>query len=380
MFIEIDLDLGNLGNDFTPLQIDALSNLARSGREGRHIIVALREDCLFLSKLDSLSQRDRSYYRTIASRLSTIYPIKNRLTTQIYVKRNIAASKSTNGANNILSLPLEHFSDSRTTESTRLVCENLDDCYVYTELYGVWGNLNRLNIRCSFEPEHGGGNTISRLAERHINEGYRLALILTDSDRDFKEDKLGATANDVENKIRKNAPILVSHTHLNVRELENLLPDEVYTEHIHQNYKDHRDAMEAIGELSIRSFKEARLYIDLKNGLKLHKLLRLADSEKPCCQATWEPILREARGTSIYNKNVSQTCIKDSTCKMGNHADCTCYVVGRGRDDTLEISRTILPRLGRQWCKNLCPELSIEFDRIMEELLNWGCSLSRMSA
>jgi len=201
------------------LEIQALSNLLRSSIEGLHALVA---DLGTLKSLQSavaaeISRQDLRYLDYLIDRFTTrVGPLlRSDVVVDVLFDDDPASPRG---------IKLERFAFAGVASRAVLVSEGNVDFRIFHCLFGLY-----FDSEFSAETRLGGGSQTPGVFEREI-ESNRVVLAIVDSDKKHSSDSVSREARQVVKLAADASSDLVEALVLPVRELENLLPIEVYIE------------------------------------------------------------------------------------------------------------------------------------------------------
>lgn len=241
----------------------------------------------------NLSINSKEILLDMANNYSTKTSVVKKLSSKLIVTQN--EFKKENG---IFKIPFEQLINYHLS-SNHILGENLIDCKIYRELTNLYiKNKNFNGFKLNLEEENGGGSTIGKIY-KDLCLKKKIVISITDSDKKYPSDTYGKTAKGLETikdnlfKNYKNEIFLENIFSLNVRELENLIPLEIFK----ILFGDDEGTIFNILQ-DINNFEEFYKFIDLKNGLKV-KDLKNGDFLKE-----WKYILENINFRNI-NFNIS---------------------------------------------------------------------------
>lgn len=207
-------------------------------------------------------------------------------------------------------LHTDKFLASATIQKTVFLGENPEDADIYKYFAEEYLKYKKSNLKVQLRIENGGGNTITDVFKRKIEENIDLCLTILDSDKKFDNDTIGETAKRLKREIDA---ILTPKVHYHIvekcRELENLLPEGFYyKKYAHDVNKN--PIFNKIDSLN-KMDKTLIYYIDMKKGLKhfdVRKYLQLS----------------HITADKIAYKN-TPICSQDLFCNRRD--DCRCIVI-----------------------------------------------------
>jgi hypothetical protein len=365
MIIFLDSTLGDNIDGFTNSEFNALEHIAQSACQGHHFVLIDGDLAkLLIGKLDKFSARASAFFRREYEFLSTSpRHLLDRSSVVIRVCNVDCIAVSSEKSQTIIQCPLRDLDSSTILQPVTLACEDLNDC----ELFAILANhyrsrlhLQAFQIRVTYA--NLGGSGAERVIPPLIRE-ERIFLVITDSDKSFKEDKLGDSARSVCRTLNNTNHKLHAHIILNCREIENLLPDRVLQTIFAQNKR----CLELLNKFTEANLYEPRLYGDFKEGITLQQLRNYALSANESMRTKFKDIEAE------FLQHHNPLCMSDPECM---NSECTCIVFpsNGGKESTI-AKRSIneLNRMnGRELWDELCSAHLQELNRVLSAIVFWG--------
>jgi len=371
MLIQIDNSLFGSIDDLTHHEWDGLVNLAIAAREGNHYLIAPRLLAEELSKHERLGPREKSLYRTLCERYSTLAGMANSVATRVRVTRDLVPARGFCAAIEEIRLPLTFFAFSSSIQPSLLLCENLDDSRLIYEFARTFANIEHLAaIKTKLEMRSGGGSTTADVAADVLDNVKRLIFAVVDSDRDSPAAPIGVTAQRVKRVFDSRNQVISQLIVLSGRELENLLPDDFYREKF-GGHPDHGDSANFITSLSEHGCVEARLHIDIKEGLKLCDLLGSVGRSSDF-NAVWGGVVALIAERRLPCSEPCSLCAGDEICRTPS--SCVCVLTSPNRSSLLEIGCADFGRHGRKWWMALPEHLKAPIMELARKIFDWGCA------
>lgn len=391
--------------------IELLDELAESYRKNKHIIIADIDVLEYLGSLTDLSPKSRSIYNLLCDHVHTdYYSLKKQLKIFIKIVGNNTSDnlKVTSGNQEILNFPIEFIKKFKEFRKTLLITEDIEDSRFYISLTQKYIDYKKINdIDLAFDKNNGGGNNTYKSVEDEINE--RFILCILDSDKKYKNDKIGQTARNVKRFIDKDKPnslgIYIKDMTgiyiLDVREKENLIPPSFYKLCSNGNNKD---LLQILSKLEITKescnnctlCEELLKYGDLKDGTKLQNYLKIDDAKKIF---NCHPQLKNNDIQPILECSCNKDYSDDDLKKIvipGIGESCTKYfendILKNGLVNQIESKKEVFKNNPNQGLKERIQKLEQNyqisqnlFDKIPEYIQNdliqlcdiilaWGCS------
>lgn len=204
--------------------------LALDRRKRKNIIVAKREVFAELAKMECFSSVSRHVYRAIGNRVS-----EHKLILK-YAQRycRIVAEREGetvvhNGDKKIVVFTISEVVSKEFTSKALMLAENEEDIMFYKILGQYYVKQKEVgNIKIDFEACNGGGSTTYTVLQRILTDKERMCLCIVDSDKKHGNATPRETMQKVEETIEG---IIQDHfevVFLDVHEVENLVPLNVW--------------------------------------------------------------------------------------------------------------------------------------------------------
>lgn len=372
MLIHIDDSVAAGYAEITERERGALQNLALAGREGAHFILASRNLSGILSKDLEIGPRERSFYRDLHERYSTISGIRGIVSCSIRACKDASTLEASD--DNEIRVPLDYFSTLASVRPALLVCEHLSDCSVLREMAQAYGVIVRSGsgVRINFENRLGGGSNLAAVTEAVFLEGNRILLIVVDSDRKTPNGALGSTSLAAQRIFNQNRPnqVAAKFVILRGKELENLLPDDFYRSEF-DNSQHHSDSVKFMCSLTEHGFNVARLHVDIKEGLKVKQLF-VAEGLPQDFSEVWTPVLNGVAETRLSSNQRCVTCANSFRCQ--SEEDCQCVLMMPHNSNLLEKGAEAWKRDKRSLWMSLSGPLRDAAIDISNVTFDWGCA------
>lgn len=256
-------------------------------------------------------------------------------------------------------LHTDKFLTSATIQRTVFLGENPEDADIYKIFAEQYLKYKKSNLKVQLRIENGGGNTITDVFKRKIEDGIDLCLTILDSDKKFSNDIIGETAKRIKREVDS---ILTPKVHYHIeekcRELENLLPEGFYYKQYagDVNKKPIFDKLDSLSKIDIKLI----YYIDMKKGLKHFDVRKY-------------PNLSHITQDKISYKDIP-SCSRNSFCSRRNN--CSCVII--------ESFGNYILRDFIQFCENSSNDLKIIINSsnnylkriwvyIGRLVFSWGC-------
>jgi hypothetical protein len=308
--------------------VDAVSNLALARREGKHLLFADRETLRACAESPWLSERAHRVYSHLLNNLPQMKTYLENLSrrVEILAQDGVIESRTEAGCT-VIRISASYLSDSSVVQTSVLLCENLTDTRFYRQLGEVWRHWSKLGnviIRC--EPHGGGGQTTADEYESIRSSGSRLCLCIVESDRTTPSDDLGSTAKMALDVHTSGVQPLCELFVLSARAVENIIPTGMYQEAVWGDNARMAGVL-FLEDLESSEFGGARLYLDMKGGLRLGEILHAP--EESAFREYWEPVAERSRATA---RDVDPGCWVDPRCN--SRRDCRC-IVAQGMGESI---------------------------------------------
>jgi hypothetical protein len=348
--------------------IVALELIAHSRRLGNHIVFGSRAVIKYLAKCPLLGHSSRAVYGKLYEDLPTSKEYLTKIKFSVEIVLENVLESITRGDHTIIRASVNYFNDVSIIDKTILLCEDLDDATFYERLAKACLTWERLgNITISYDPRNGGGQNTAKEYSFLQSKSDKFCLCLVDSDRKAPNLDIGDTAKQVRKVDDESLP-LCHYFILGVRELENLIPTSIYKETFGHD-PNKKNSIEFLERLDNSLFSNARKYIDIKDGLKLQKILK--EDQKKEFRLYWIDFARK------FRFGVSEDCINRESCAYPDN--CQCHVnlaLGKkvineieNKYSTADISQMILDE-----------DLKQEWKVIGFKIISWCCASSPMSS
>jgi len=269
-------------------------------------------------------------------------------------------------------VPLNYFSTTTSIQPTIILCENLDDCELMVEMAKLYArNENFAGLKVKLDRRPGGGSTITPTAESILSEGERLLLTFVDSDRKSPAGSLGKTALEAKKKFDTLQPLLAQLVILDAKDLENLLPDEFYRTEM-EKHLDHAKSSVFLGALAGVGCHHARLYIDIKKGLKLGQLWDSDYLSCPDYDAVWGVLIEKIIEEKIAVSQQCRNCADSGKCCIPK--TCACLLTCGNSLTLLKLGSESWRRNGRDLWKTMPDSMLSAVKKVSRITFEWGCA------
>lgn len=375
MFIFIDQSLADsIANkdENANLAIETLGRIARSRRQGKHLVSGSRETLKYLSACDQFQDYVKAIFGTLKSELTQIKHALDTIKMKVQVvsgreifTRNVIAGQV------VVTVSADIFDKLSLDSGTKLLCENLIDTEFYiigTECYQKWARYLP-TIPLYFEGLLGGGNTTARVY-RENKRNNNICLCIVDSDKKHPEAPCGDTAKLIEAVDQEISNHLCQLEIIEHRELENLLPIKLMNEAINLCPDREPVVLDYFNNLDNHNC-DKRKFLDIKNGLKLGKLHH---SENDVLKEYW----REFKNSGNFDSaTILPGCVNSVGCT--SIRECNCYVVRGLGDHILEQAVEASKMRSRAKLVEMFPDyLKTEWEELAQTIFAWGCGSNEL--
>lgn len=381
MLLYLDQSISDFIDDKTNFDdafIVALENIASARRCGNHLIFAESDIFLKISTIDSLSQPARKVYLKSHNQVIQMKSIFDYL--KIYINVTLTSvnirESSVNGKR-IIEMPLSYFSNPAYINKTIILSENLDDCSFYEVIANFAPDRILQGVKIQAEPRSGGGSTTHTVFSDIQHTQERFCLCILDSDSKYQGHTPTGTLSKVKQIDLPEKP-LTQLSELDCHEIENLIPSKIFEILVHDDY-----ALDPNKEKWLQGFKElekscvpqAKLYLDLKKGLKLYEM---KDGNSSHFFRYWNPIV-----SSIESLKLDDS--KQCSCSTKN--SCSCFIFfGMGEMKLSYVIDFLNTSKGNIAIKdsvidslNELAETKTLWHEISEQVWAWCCGATQMT-
>lgn len=352
--------------DFSdPRKISAIENILKSYGESKHIVFSSR------ALLDSIIANEKSFgvnTRTYAINarkfLSDSINILNSVSYYIEINIDVDDLKEEvvyleDDKKVKLTVGYDRFVDSSITQSTSVLCEDIDDVSFYEKIARFYTEKEKLSsMGMSYNAINGGGANTKKNFDAISDKG-NICLCIVDNDKKHPKSPLGGTCRPFKNiKYLNKSRVII----LDVHEIESLIPDflindVLVTEYYKPQVIDSFDRLQGIIHLN----PEAKFFFDYKKGITLKEAYILDTS----FGEYWIPLL------STIKKVRESKCFKDRKC----NCEKACFYIDGFGDNILQ---KVLEKINKQKISSLekrIDSLTLQYWRdIGREFFSWTCS------
>jgi hypothetical protein len=294
---------------------DGLIDVFNSYKRGQHYVLADRATLEAIKDSSELPKVTCATALKILANLSTQGGLKQLVSKRIEV--TYGKSKTTKRlSEQSWEVPLLEISKNGIKKSA-LLAENLDDAKAFEHAARQYLATTGLGGHVALERAHGGGSSTPSVFNNMIHAEARWCLCITDSDRVCPAEQMELTAKKCQT-LADNTNFVAGHIHLDVREIENLLPLAFLDGAIpptHQYKWDwHKNQLLALKP-------DAHYYCDIKNGNTRKAIYALQDGVAR--KTYWLEIIKCLTESHAIP---SSPCDEDKRCSQES-GDCKCVVV-----------------------------------------------------
>ncbi len=248
-------------------EIRGISYICSSHIKGRHLALASRMVLADLSKYEELLEEDRAVFSNIYHKYSFFVAQERFVKVKVRVVADGVVRRDIDALGIVFCIPLADIVGISIGQGINVFLENSDDEEVYCAiLERVRLDRGLSGIGLSMNVRGGGGHTTAKEFERSLQR-KDAAVCIVDSDMKAPGRSIGDTAKRVMAVVNSGRFVLADALVLNVHEVENLIPPEVYEDGgsavVHRNVVSELEAYRSSGKL------DAHLFFDYKKGLKV---------------------------------------------------------------------------------------------------------------
>lgn len=352
--------------DFSdPLKISAIENILKSHGESKHIVLSSR------ALLDSIIANEkyfgvntRTYAINARKFLSDTINILNSVSYYIEINIDDKDLKEKvvfidGGSKAKLTIGYDKFVDSSATQSTTILCEDIDDVSFYEKIGKFYAEKEKLSsMGMSYNPVNGGGANTKKNFDA-ISDRGNICLCIVDNDKKHPKSPLGGTCRPFKDiKYQNKSRVII----LDVHEVESLLPDFLIgdvlsSEHYRPQVIDSFDRLQEIININ----PEAKFFFDYKKGITLKEAYSLDTS----LGEYWVPLL------SSLKQVRDSRCFKQKVC---NCKDSCFYIDGFGDNILHKVVAKINKHRVSSLEKRIDPLTLKHWREIGREFFSWTCS------
>ena len=382
MLLYIDESLLDIVQDgASDEDIEAISNIAQAKREGKHLLTGDRNTLDRLAQWSALHSMHSKVYRKAATvtQLTQMRQLIEHLPVHVRIVHNtIRQSPYQQPQKPVIEVPLSHFRDTSTIQSTILLSEGSDDAILYEAMGRCFRWMKHLRtLKIQTERRLGGGSQIAGQYSEIQSEGKRFCLCIADSDRTRPADSPGDTAKTLQNADDLQQPLCLAYI-IEARAAENLLPVAVMHRAAYQNMRSCKGLIREIGivadiveAIDGSSVPDLRLWINLKSQMKLSDLFNLYS------EPTWQPAASSI--LQVASCSINNTCSSKRRCS--NPGNCSC-IIFPGHSKLLKRAACVFGLKDQKPCETIARSKAVrtQWEKIGALVLGWCCGSDIMSA
>lgn len=360
MVIELHDDIAKIldnisdSNDINSLAINKLFELMY---ERKHVVKASINLLNSIKSFKFLNPYNHSLISYLLEHRSTVYSSLPPLNKKIIVVPSEAYFSKSDSEYYIT------LDNSYNITQAKLSAENPKDYNFYVNIFHYLNknSLYTINLEnCSF-----AGSTAKEFLEA-MDKNNNIVLAISDSDKDYKDDKLGDTAKNVKQYIdRHKGQSIMDYYILGMREKENLIPIDCYLLFATQ---DNRTFLECIKTHCAND--EFMQFVDIKDGYKIKHL----STEKPKWHALYDDFIDTCKQNGIYKQNVTEN---DKTCIngiCGNLADKICDIFFSNTYKRAPEEKEIIENAKFDLKEHIPSYIMNEYQIIYSTIFTFGCA------
>jgi hypothetical protein len=211
---------------------DALSNLARAHREGKHIVSGPAALLGRLGEARALAEDVRGTFRQIKLRHLEAATLRASVSHLAVIEpRDGDVREEGNGTQRRYRVPLSYFRDSARSQASRLIAEDRDDARVYQRAADAYlFRSGPKGLTLCLQLYGGGGANTADAVRDHARQGPTVCVV--DADYKWSDDEGVPSEGDTAARARQAARELAGEVLCAVhavpcREVENLFPGEL---------------------------------------------------------------------------------------------------------------------------------------------------------
>jgi hypothetical protein len=353
--------------------INAINVLAKSRQEGKHLIVSSRENIEFLLDSGFLNRNSESVFLRVLSNITQYGSITKHLSHIVHILPYSYEYSYNEGTPNIIHIPIEHFSDTSSVQSTLLLTEDLEDASIYTIIARYYMTKRGIKLQLSSELSHGGGNNTSDQYEYYQSNFDRFVLCIVDSDKNHPTDSLGDTASCILRIDDDDVPFCYFHV-LDAHEVENLLPPYFIKEVSVEGSSAYRAAQSLSNLHSRESISYLYLFTDIKDGTTLSDIL-------PFTQDIYKEENDHIDEISNAFETIDNICARNHVCINKGISDCSCLInPSTGGIDLASIANCINNSSFYEINSKIPSTLDKSWSRVGRLIFSWLCSTTPLRA
>ncbi|WP_139276602.1 hypothetical protein [Spirulina major] len=290
-----------------------------------------RETLSSITQIQELSSTAIATYKRILYELTTImvyFSIVKRYIEVVYPC--YSSSVKEDSGKTIIQVSPSFFSDSSQIQKTIFLCENLDDSRFYKFIVKCFLiHKNQSRVKITFNERGGGGHTISQEFKKiRDSNPKQLGICIVDSDKFFPKSKLGNTACTIKKEWRPEHDLHVYLCVLKSREIENLIPCQIFFDYIskQQGDKDRESFLKFLKFVKDQNISDIKMFIDIKCGTKLFDIFESKEKQ-------WISKILKLQGASFTA--LDENCLSASRCLKNQSKACSCLICPRFGEHTM---------------------------------------------
>lgn len=436
MLIIIDSSICSIKKEHEYKMKITLENINQCISIGRHIVIANRETCDYISKNKNLNERTRRTFRNLKLRMTEIANIKEEVNGYILVTNEVSSLvREDNNGRYIFKVPIDYFNDDERLMPTNLVGEDLKDCKFYKVMVNNYIKNKNVKYKLRFNNVSGGGGNTDVNYEDSLIEKKAPCLAIVDSDKEHPLDQYGKTAFHTYKKYESLKENYITECYiLNVREKENMIPVSIYRDINEDDSLD--EGLSILDRIcKNRKLNEIYRYGDIKSGVRISHLTNIEPNKNAvkeylneeisklisenevdiellkyigkklnyvCKSPKFEQIVNDIESNNINDNNNIEDILNEVFSNIDEQkADSTCFIKGIKKlmkkfdnlEDTLKEKEDLYEKqktdsleleVNKLKCQldkvnnfyNSMPDfLKEEWESLVKTCITWGCSI-----
>lgn len=349
---------------------DAINIIARGRKEGKHLIISSRENISFLLESELLNKTSSSVFSRVFSNITQYGYITNYVSHIIDILPHSCDYSYIEGNPSIVKLPIEHFADTSSIQSTLLLTENLDDANLYKAIAGYYMSKENINAKMSSYLSHGGGNNISDQYRYQQSSSKRFIFCIVDSDKKHPMDSLGNTASSIARIDDDDVPYCYFHV-LDAHEIENLLPSYFVKEAVAEDSSAYQSFQGLSYLHNSENVSYLYLFADVKEGTTFSDVL---------------PFIRNMENDSsqlddLFNslEPIDDICTQNLICMNEGTSECSCIINNpAGEIDITSVINCLQSSSFYELNDKMPSTLDKAWSKVGRLVFSWLCSTTRL--
>lgn len=317
MYIHLDNDLAQSHIWSSLDNLSSLENILAAAYEGHHLVFGEVAILRALKEVKGISRRSEVVLSRLINSYAQYGGSYSKLGFKLIVHAGDGEVKFVSEGN--WSVPLRVCGKLAAVGKPILLAENLVDAKLYEHAAKHYKVINRIKgLRLSARLDGAGGSTTPQRLQHIVQEAEELCICMTDSDRLSPRDIVSSSAKKCDGLVRE-ARHPVWHVTTNARELENVLPRDIFFECLDVEAGERWNSLLKILDSSGVSFID---YSDLKEGVSVWWILKLPEASPS--RDYWYQVVERMqldeqasdclrRGSCVLNKKAG-----DELCKGCN--------------------------------------------------------------